>query len=216
MRINYFFSKPDIYINADKINESHAILVTGLSGSGKSYLTSQIVNQKKIHRCSFDNLLENDIMYEATNAEKKILEEFLKNNPQYLEIVIRKQKVKEFFNEFLDFCLKYLEEKNMKMVLDCAAFINTDVIPFEKIKKLPIIVKQTSYFKGVIRRLKRNYKYLKSKKMSFLRLYYHFFKDCLYIIKRTPTWIKRKKKFLIEMKKNNIISKGKGEFFYEK
>lgn len=217
MKFNYFFSKPDIYININKVKSSKVILITGLSGSGKSHLTDRLVELWNFDRCSFDNLLENDIMYNPTKFEKKLLKIFIERNPKYKEVKNRRKKVKDFFNDFLDFSLEYLKENNNNItILDCAGFINIDVIKFEKIQHLPIIVKQTSYFKGIIRRLKRTYKYLNKTNTSKLKVIYRFFRECLYLIKRTPIWIRRKKKFLNKLRQCNITKYGRGEIFYVK
>ena len=73
MKVNLFFSKKDLYINFDK--KTDMILVTGMSGSGKSQLAISLKEKYGYEIISFDMIFDYDENRELSLIEKDILTE---------------------------------------------------------------------------------------------------------------------------------------------
>ena len=81
MKVNLIFSKKDLYINFDK--KTDMIIVTGMSGSGKSQLAISLKEKYGYEIISFDMIFDYDENRELSLIEKDILTKFRRCYPKY-------------------------------------------------------------------------------------------------------------------------------------
>ncbi|MGN1200636.1 MAG: hypothetical protein ACI4R8_00020 [Candidatus Caccovivens sp.] len=171
MKINIWKNVEDIAINLDKFpNENNILLITGLSGSGKSFLAKQL--EKKYNASSF----QVEWLIHAKHIipeHKHILDNFLNANPQIVELVEHKWNncktedkntlLKEYMNKFFEYFLSVKDPNKIYIVEGLQLFT---LIDFDKIDNFPIIIKGTSSVNSLKNRLKRDLSKPKNSKFS--------------------------------------------------
>ena len=166
-KIKIFKSVDDIKFNAEK--ESNVLLVTGLSGSGKSYLSHELSQQTGASVFQPEWLIH----YKHTSEEfKPLLDEFIAKYSDIKPLVENKwnneksedknQLLKKYINLLVEYFLKNVD-KNKKYIIEGLQLFT--LINFDLIKDYPIIIKGTSSFKSLKNRIKRDYQ--KRKNLSF-------------------------------------------------
>ncbi len=162
----------DIEINREKFPyTSKVLLVTGLSGSGKSYLAKKL--EKEYNATSFQ--VEWLIHSKHVSDEcKNILETFLLENPEIVPYVNNKwnnckiedenELLKKYINKFFLF---FLQNKNPHKLYIIEGLQLFTLIDFELIKDFPIIIKGTSSFRSLKNRLKRDLSKHKNEKIRY-------------------------------------------------
>lgn len=141
----------DFYFNFGK--DTHMIIITGLSGSGKSNTSFKISKQFNYPLLSFDFLFD----YEERNLsflENDIFDHFLEKHPKYKDYHANRSIADEVCICFFEYVRQYVEKENIHLVVDSAYFFQN--IPIEKISNQRIIVKGTSLIRSVIRANKRD------------------------------------------------------------
>lgn len=163
---NYLFSKDDIYINFEKFEsgKSNICLITGYSGSGKSTLGKQIakdydayyIELDMFHRCSeMTNEIDANaghIFSNYFNKDKQmIFDIYPKIRDRKLSQKDLSKEFKKFFKWLLTYCGKY---KHDRFVIEGVQIfeLNDD----NKLKKYPIIIKNTSMLKSMGRMMRRD------------------------------------------------------------
>ena len=171
MKINRIKNIDDIKINFEDFpTKSNIVLVMGLSGSGKSYLSNQLAEKHKATTFQLEWLIHS----KHTSEEcKYILDTFLQQHPEIIENVDNKWNncksedqndlLKEYINKFF---LHFLEMRDPNKLYVVESLQLFTLIDFELIKDYPIIVKGTSSFKSLKQRLKRDLAKPKNKKIS--------------------------------------------------
>lgn len=159
---NYMLSKDDIYVNFEKFEsgKSNICLITGYSGSGKSTLGRQIANDYDAYFVELDMFhncgdITSDIDANAGhifskyfNKEKEIFTE-IKNRTLSQDDLCK--EFTKFFKYVLNYCTKNKKDR----------FVIEGVQIFElndgnKLKKYPIIIKNTSMLKSMGRMMRRD------------------------------------------------------------
>ncbi|MFA5602334.1 MAG: hypothetical protein WDA21_01190 [Bacilli bacterium] len=158
-KINIFFNRKDIYYNIDKFpNESNVLFITGLSGSGKSYLSKQLA--VKYNAVIFR--LEWLKHYKHCNKEGKvIIDSFIKKYPKIKPYVANKwnnesnEDKNELFTKYIlllyDYFIKNIDKDKIYIIDGLQVF--TKLEP----NNYPLIIKGTSSIKSLINRFKRDY-----------------------------------------------------------
>ncbi len=190
------FGSKDLYINF-KDNNSKIIIVTGISGSGKSVLSLELSKKYKYEIISFDIIFNYDIGREKTKLEEEILFEFKNKYPTYMKY--DKEKI---CNMFFDFCKDYISNKNINIIFDGAQFLRR--VDFDKIKDLRIVLKRTSLLLSLFRRNKRNTDYIKKNDFSFVRKIKEYHWLHVYNRKNIFRWIYDEISFLEKIKKEEL------------
>ena len=159
---NYMLSKDDIYINFEKFEsgKSNICLITGYSGSGKSTLGRQIANDYDAYFVELDMFyncgdITNDIDANAGhifskyfNKEKEIFTE-IKNRTLSQDDLCK--EFTKFFKYVLNYCTK---NKKDRFVIDGVQIFELN--DGNKLKKYPIIIKNTSMLKSMGRMMRRD------------------------------------------------------------
>lgn len=191
MKFGWFKTFADLYINFDK-DEGRMIIVTGLSGSGKSYTASLLSDKYNYLLLSFDVIFGYSEEREITAFEKEIVERF-RSEYKIEELSSKKQVCKYFFG----FVKRYIEKEDLRIVFEGSYFLDkVDVLDFADQR---IVVKRTSLILGMVRRLKRNGRYIKVKEISLgekVKEYYWLYRDTF---KKIGKWYKKIKNFLRKM-----------------
>lgn len=159
---NYIFSKKDSVYNLDKWEKgnNNILLITGLSGSGKSSLSRTLSDE---YDC---DLIELDVLQCYENCSKvlknditvKFISEFLNINKD-IDIFdfsdIRQDSFKSVFDRFFPWLLNKLSsDKNKKYIIE-----GVHILLFTKysdVKKYSLICINTPVYKSAIRRWKRD------------------------------------------------------------
>lgn len=190
LRMPIIFKKNDLYINFDK-EQYNMIIVTGITGSGKSYTSQKLSQKYKLPVICFDCIYSYKQDKPETKLEKKLLKQFFYKYPEYKnakELVKYGRKVKEKLLEindnFYDLVLDYLKTNNIKIIFDGACFCND--VSFEKFKNERIIVKRTPFLKVIYQRTIRCIKRTKGTPRRFVK----FLKDIKYTILHLNEWYK--------------------------
>lgn len=163
-KIKLFKSKKDLYINFSK--NTNMIIVTGITGSGKSKTSLELKEKYNYELLSFDFIFNYEKERTPNKFEKNILKQFTKQYPQYKDYEKNTKNKNEVSNCFFDFVLRYIETNNIKIIFDGSYFINR--IDFAKIKNQRIILKRTSIIKSVFQGINRNKKTINNKKEIML------------------------------------------------
>lgn len=163
-KIKVFKSVNNICLNVvDFPTKYNFLLVTGLSGSGKSTYAKKVAQQHNatvITLDGFSQIYKNDIINECT---KKLINDFIKINP-ILEEELKgdfwhRQKLNNFerykhWNTlFFEFLIKNIINKDQLFVIEGTQIFMT--IDTKMIKNYPIIVVGTSDAKSFFRRINR-------------------------------------------------------------
>lgn len=202
MKISRFRSKSDLNLRVEDFpNKSKILLITGLSGSGKSYLANQL--KEKYNAISFQPEWLKHSKH-ITNECKYILDSFLELYPNITNYVANKwnnapsedenELFKEYINKFFIHFLKVKKEDQLYIVEGLQLFT---LIDYELIKNYPIIIKRTSSFKSLKNRIKRDYQKRKNEKLKVkVKWFFRVLKES------------RLYQFKHRKKLNNFIKKG--------
>ena len=163
---NYVFSKDDTYINFEKFEsgKSNICLITGYSGSGKSTLGKQIANDydayyielDMFHRCSeITNEIDADaghIFSDYFNKDKRMIFDIY---PKIRDRKLSQTELYKEFKKFFKFVLSYCEKcKHKRFVIEGVQIFELN--DGNKLKKYPIIIKNTSMLKSMVRMMRRD------------------------------------------------------------
>lgn len=187
MKVHLFKNQKPLCYNINKWRKSECplLLITGLSGSGKTTYAKKIAKKHHAIFMSFDVL---KFYTEASKESQKILRLFLKEYPQIKELInIHWAKTDRiysndilydyFCNSLFDFLMVYGIRKNKKIVLE-GIQIFMRMHPSKTIG-LPLIIIRSSSIQSCINKTKRDQKMRKANAKG-LRYIYFFIKD-LYI-----------------------------------
>ena len=151
-----YFHYEDWKINTDK----NILFITGLSGSGKSYLSNKIKNEKSAILISLDKVtcflkgLQDKYHVEFDQDLIDILNEFEK------KYITKNTTFLEAFNYFFDFIFEYCgKHKDKLFIVEGIQIINQNMADFISENEIPTIVKGTSATKSFIQQIKRIIQY---------------------------------------------------------
>ena len=167
LKINIFKNNKDIQFNTN--NNSNILLVTGLSGSGKSYLSNKLAQQSGASIFQPEWLIH----YKHVSAEfKPLLDEFINKYSDIKPLVDSKwnneksednnQLLKKYINLLLQYFLQHTNP-NEKYIIEGLQLFT--LIDFDLIKDYPVVIKGTSSVNSLKNRIKRDYQ--KRKTLSF-------------------------------------------------
>ena len=204
MKIYLFKSQKDLYINFEK--DTNMIIVTGISGSGKSRTSLALQKKYNYELLSFDFIFDWEFERKPSSFEKEILKEFKKKYPEFRNSKNNTKSKIEVCNCFYDFIADYILSKNIKIIIDGAYFLNE--INFEKIKNERIILKRTSIIKSIIQRTNRNKKHIIAQNYSLFKTYRRIFGMYGESIKKSIIWKKLINNFIekIQINEGNKIN----------
>ena len=162
------FTSKDIVRNLDDFEngKSNILLITGLSGSGKTTMAGEMADEYGAIKLSLDYFqnyhnIENDIHYADIKKDRK-------NNPmmRYIDKYVSQNKelkskshefsdidlvsFKSYFEPFFYWILKELEKDKDNIYIVEGIDIML-CIPYDKIKKYPLICVETSTIKSLVR-----------------------------------------------------------------
>ncbi len=151
----------DITFNLDKFKkDSNILLVTGLSGSGKSYLSRQLAKEYNASIFQPEWLKHTK---HITPEFKPLLESFFDIHPNIVDLAKAKwnnaksedknELFKKYINLFFKHFLSNIDKDKLYIVEGLQIF---SLIDFELIKNYPIIIKGTSSTKSLKNRYKRD------------------------------------------------------------
>ena len=191
MKVNLIFSKKDLYINFDK--KTDMIIVTGMSGSGKSQLAISLKEKYGYEIISFDMIVDYDENRELSLIEKDILTKFRRCYPKYkvAHLIENDENVCDCFYNFVK---KYIKKEKIKIIFDGSYFMKR--VNFELFKNERIVYKRTSFLKALFRRDVRNISRIKNKNYSFIRFLKEIYWHYRYNIKHLKKWYKEERSFL--------------------
>lgn len=164
---NILFSNDDLYYNIDKFEngDSNVLLVTGLSGSGKSTIGKQLSNKYKAEYIELDllDIASNFVTEKNINAIKSgepIMYEFLMKNKIIFDKLINKDvsddEMLDIMEKYIRYILLYAKNhKNKKFVIDGIQIFDCDALS-DTLVNYPIIIKGTSSIASFIRKVKRD------------------------------------------------------------
>lgn len=161
MAIKLIKNVDDIKINFEKFpNECNMLLVTGLSGSGKSWLSKHLAAQYDAKIFQPEWLIHS----KHTSPEcKHLLDDFLKTHFEIVPYVENKwndvkcedkhEVLKKYINLFFEYFLKNCDKQQIYIIEGLQIFT---LIDFDTIKDFPMIIIGTSSFNSLKNRLKRD------------------------------------------------------------
>lgn len=163
MKVRLLKTCAPIYYNLEKwdLTQSPLLLITGLSGAGKTTLAKKIAKRYHAICVSFDVL---KFYPEASKESQMLLDIFLQDNPEikkYICIKWAKTDSKNsndilfnyYCNAFFDFLIEYGQQHKKKIVLEgIQMFVRMH--PSKSIG-LPIIIIRSSSIKSFFYKLKR-------------------------------------------------------------
>ena len=171
MKIKLFKTVDDLYLNTNNFpSTSNILLITGLSGSGKSYLARELSNTYNATIFQVEWLKHSKHISEEC---KYILDSFLDKHPEIISLVKNKwnntksEDKNELFKKYINlFFLHFLEVKdnNKNYIIEGLQLFT--LIDYDLIKDYPIIIKGTSSFKCFKNRFKRDYEKRKKEKLG--------------------------------------------------
>lgn len=164
-KVNYFFSKPDLYINFEKFGkESNLLFITGLVGAGKSTVGKQIAKKyNAVYICQdwfawkdkYTEELCNELHKELQKRYPETKEYVVKNAFRRKDILSKEQRrfyLREFENIIKENTVKH---PNQLFVYEGSdIFLKTDR---NWMKGNPILIKRTSALKSLRQVYIRNY-----------------------------------------------------------
>ena len=163
---SYITSKKDIEYKLDswKKGSDNILLITGLSGSGKSTRASQLSKEYNAINFELDLFEHNSILFsnnynhdEANIIMKDIFKKMYggkKNFDKYSDEDYRKEFVK-FFKNLLSYCKSHKDQ--LFIIEGLQIFKHVAYYDISIIKNIPIIIIGTSLTKSLIRRYKRDH-----------------------------------------------------------
>ena len=153
----------------DFATKSNILLVTGLSGSGKSYLSRQLA--EKYNAVIFQPEWLKHTKH-ITDECRHILDSFFELHPDIVTLAKNKwnnaksEDDNELFKKYINlFFLHFLRVKNPNKLYIVEGLQLFTLIEYNNIKDYPIIIKGTSSFKSLRNRLKRDYQKRKNEKL---------------------------------------------------
>lgn len=171
MKIRFFKNTNNIYYEFDKFpNKSKILLITGLSGSGKSYLAREIAHKYDATIFQVEWLKHKKYISEEC---EHILDSFLEKYPEIIPYVNSKwnntksEDNNELFKKYINlFFIHFLElkDKDKNYIIEGLQLFT--LLDFNLIKDYPLIIKGTSSFISLKNRLKRDYQKRKKEKFS--------------------------------------------------
>ena len=187
---------PDLYLNFDNVNYD-MIIVTGISGSGKSYTANMLSRKYKLPIISFDIIYGYEEDREKNKTEEEIITLFYEKYPEYIGIekIVQANRIRELDtlkieNLFFDFVFKYIRDKKIKIIFDGYYFL--DSINYDKFKNQRIVIKRTPLITSLNQRIKRSIKRNRGKKSIVYILYLNFKINLYNMVK----WYKAANNFL--------------------
>jgi len=167
MKIRRFKSIKDITFNTNI--KSNITLVTGLSGSGKSFLSKEMAQNTNATIFQPEWLKHSK---HVTEEFKPLLDSFIKlhNIQDYVNTKwnnSRNEDENELFQKYINLFISYFLEnidKNKNYIIEGLQLFT--LVDYELIKNYPITIKGTSSIKSLKNRLKRDYQKRKSEKLS--------------------------------------------------
>lgn len=165
LKENFIISKDDLYINFDEFvnGKSDICLITGLSGSGKSTLGRQLSKKYKAEYVELDKLFIFDNLKDLDEEIRKRMckpfKNFYKDNEKlYKDIMYKADEDGKIVNSLImaiiDYCKKF---KNKRFVIEgVQIFLYGD----KKLKKYPLIFRNTSTLTSMIRMINRDRDYM--------------------------------------------------------
>ena len=165
-KVAIFFSKNKLCFNYDlwDQNGNNLLLITGLSGSGKTFFAKNLGHALQCDIISFDALR---FYNEASIISKKYVDKFsetcrsvkkhiennwnFKNGKFDLE---EDKKFTEYCKLFYMFLLNFAREQQIKLIIEGIQFFTR--IPFYLTNEAPKIVLLTSSLQSFIRKIKRD------------------------------------------------------------
>lgn len=179
MKIKLFKSVKDQKFNEN--TKSNITLITGLSGSGKSYLSKELAQTN--HATIFQpEWLKHS---KHTSEEfKPLLNSFIElhNIQEYVSNKWNNSKTEddnELFKKYINLFIVYFLENidsNKNYIIEGLQLFT--LIDYETIKKYPIIIKGTSSIKSLKNRLKRDYQKRKNEKlMAKIKFFFRVLKE---------------------------------------
>jgi uridine kinase len=152
----------------DFSTKSNILLVTGLSGSGKSYLSKQLAQK---HNATIFQPEWLKHTKHITEECRYILDSFFDLHPDIVDLAKNKwnnskneddnELFKKYINLFFEHFLQVRDKDKLYIVEGLQLFT---LIDFDHIKNYPIIVKGTSSFNSLKNRYKRDYQKRKNEK----------------------------------------------------
>ena len=150
--------------------KSKILLITGLSGSGKSYLSQQLA--KKYNATVFQPEWLKHTKH-ITEECKYILNSFFETYPDIVNLAknkwnnVRQEDKNELFKKYINlFFLHFLKVKDPNKLYIVEGLQLFTLIDFDNIKYYPIIIKGTSSFRSLKNRLKRDYQKRKNERLK--------------------------------------------------
>ena len=206
MKIKLFKSINDVYYKVNDFpDKSKILLISGLSGSGKSYLARDIA---KKHSAI---IFQVEWLKHSTHVSddcKYILDSFLDKHPDIIPLVQNKwndtkiEDKNELFKKYINlFLLHFLEVRDPSKNYIIEGLQLFTLIDFELIKNYPIIIKGTSSYNSFKNRFKRDYQKRKDKP---------------FIVKLKFVFRVVKESFLYQLKHRKLLNKFLEKFNREK
>ena len=166
------FTKKDIVLNIDDFDsgKSNILFITGLSGSGKTTMSSELCEQYSATKLSLDyfqnyHSIQNDPRFAKIKASRKNdpmliwIDKYMKLNPE-----IKKQShmfsnidlvsFKDYFIPFFKWLISELKKDDDRYIVEGLHIVL--YIPYKDIKKYPLICINTSATKSLVRHWQRD------------------------------------------------------------
>lgn len=166
------FTKKDIVMNIDDFDsgKSNILFITGLSGSGKTTMSSELCEQYAATKLSLDyfqnyHSIQNDPRFAKIKASRKNdpmliwIDKYMKLNPE-----IKKQShmfsnidlvsFKDYFIPFFRWLISELKKDDDRYIIEGLHILL--YIPYKDIKKYPLICINTSATKSLVRHWQRD------------------------------------------------------------
>ena len=166
------FSKKDIVVNIDDFDsgKSNILFITGLSGSGKTTMSSELCEQYAATKLSLDyfqnyHSIQNDPRFAKIKTSRKNdpmliwIDKYMKLNPE-----IKKQShmfsnidlvsFKDYFIPFFRWLISELKKDDDRYIIEGLHILL--YIPYKDIKKYPLICINTSATKSLVRHWQRD------------------------------------------------------------
>jgi Cdc6-like AAA superfamily ATPase len=164
---NLLVTKEDSYINFNKFRsgDSNICFVTGISGSGKSVLSTKLASEYNavLYRLDdfdffcpdfkgYNNIYKNDSMFRTFINKNRDFRFFLDSN---FAKNMSKDIIKNFFIRFIPFIIEWCEtHKSFKFVVEgIQIFIFSNP---KELRKYPIIIKNSSVKKSLQQKKERD------------------------------------------------------------
>ena len=201
MKIKIFRSIKDIEFDTEmgQLN-GNILLVTGLSGSGKSWLAKELGGRYNAEIFQPEWLIhtkhaegEGKVMLENFLCEHKEIRSFAENKWNNCKVEDENELLKKYLNLFFNYFLEKRDKEKFYIVEGLQIFT---LIDFNLLKGFPLIIKGTSSFDSLRNRIKRDMG--KRKSLNFFKKTKYFFK----ILKQSRLYqFKHRKKLNIFIKK---------------